>query len=789
MNIKSSKLLAVILILVVSALALTGCGKSGNRFANVLPTIEITSYEGWTDASVPANVDTLTHSYTFQQRIYWHATDTDGIITGYAFRVLDENRNPIASPGYQYISLDDGLTSQEILNKFGNGWAIHYLPGADQSIPLDNPEARRSIWTSQKYAVINFPSADPLGNPIPTMSYFEVIAIDNRGGLTELPAWRKFRTESDRPTCRVSTTKGNPDGGEVGSGLKLHFTMDDTDPFISPVPYKYEFKMMKLDPAGNVVAGSETDWISTDNEETISEYRLTRYTSPALTYDFDETSGAELSTTKILARVTDMAGVLSDVADSLALEFKVKPGFRPHTQLYTRKVLAVGDYHYEDWGDDTTPEVLPYSIVAGEQRFATPFFKNTEGMHTLVHSPSLKAYLRWGWYGEYATVTAGGSTYEYDDPYGKKVDVVLDRNTRRNYFSEITHFHLRYDGEPYNFPPFANSIHTDPDTGDRWLKVPVNSPLMQSIVLTGQQLSIGHHKFEVRCVDLQDEWDPIPAVMEFDVVPFIEPANRNGILVIDDEGNGAAPYPANDQVTQAYETIFSDHASEVTYIKRSNGNQHNTYGDSRSRHFAFSDLMKYKVVVYHQDNPDDRGSLDAESDGLTLYMKYKGNLIISHNSALSSVIDELQHANMRITLMRHLGLPDIPKLGVLSNSWIIRPFFQYADGVGDYPDVNLQYGDPPAFNALVNSRHGLAKISYFNELGTGTPIYTFGCKPVDYPNFPPTQADYNLYHGKTVGVRNVTASGGKAYTFSFPLSYMKPNQTKAMMNKILSEVL
>lgn len=248
MNIKSSKLLAVILILVVSALALTGCGKSGNRFANVLPTIEITSYEGWTDASVPANVDTLTHSYTFQQRIYWHATDTDGIITGYAFRVLDENRNPIASPGYQYISLDDGLTSQEILNKFGNGWAIHYLPGADQSIPLDNPEARRSIWTSQKYAVINFPSADPLGNPIPTMSYFEVIAIDNRGGLTELPAWRKFRTESDRPTCRVSTTKGNPDGGEVGSGLKLHFTMDDTDPFISPVPYKYEFKMMKLDP-------------------------------------------------------------------------------------------------------------------------------------------------------------------------------------------------------------------------------------------------------------------------------------------------------------------------------------------------------------------------------------------------------------------------------------------------------------------------------------------------------------------------------------------------------------
>ncbi len=39
----------------------------------------------------------------------------------------------------------------------GTGWVIHYMTGADQNIPLDDPQARRSIWTSQKYAVISFP--------------------------------------------------------------------------------------------------------------------------------------------------------------------------------------------------------------------------------------------------------------------------------------------------------------------------------------------------------------------------------------------------------------------------------------------------------------------------------------------------------------------------------------------------------------------------------------------------------------------------------------------------------
>jgi hypothetical protein len=41
--------------------------------------------------------------------------------------------------------------------------------------------------------------------------------------------------------------------------------------------------------------------------------------------------------------------------------------------MYSTKTLALGDYHYEDWGDDTTEETLPFTIINGTQRFATCF--------------------------------------------------------------------------------------------------------------------------------------------------------------------------------------------------------------------------------------------------------------------------------------------------------------------------------------------------------------------------------------------------------------------------------
>lgn len=815
MNYKSSKLLAVILLLVVSALTITGCGKSGSKFANKLPSITITSYEGWSGDNVPATIDTTNHEYAFQQRIFWHAYDPDGVIAGYAFRVLDENMEPIPSPGYQYISrVEDGLIPNTVINSnalLGNskeGWVYHYLPSADQSLGLDDPEAGRTIWTSQKYAVINFNSADEFGNSVAKISHFEVIAIDNRGDIVERSAWRRFRTSSPRPTCYLDTTKGNPDGGDVGSGIRLKFTMHDTDPFILPVPYKFEFRMMKVDDVtGAIVPGSMTDWISTEGQDKIDEFRLTANTTPPLTYDYEEDGTSKNTTTRIIGRATDMAGVLSlptgaNPDSSAVILFKVKPGFRPRTLLYSRKILALGDNHYEDWGDDYNQEPVPFSLAGGRQRYATSLFRDVDGTLSAVHSNNLKVYMRWGWWGEYES--QDGNTYPLDNPYEKKVDVVLSEHSPSipvNYFSEITHFDIRYDDAPFDFLPFPPSEYNfvDPD-GKTWLRVPISSPLLQSIVLTSDQIAPGRHKFEVRCVDMQEKYSQDPATIEFVIHPSIPPANRQGVLIIDDDINSAAASP--DAIVDAkYLNMVSGlglNESQIKTVKYGGTGENGTVPDNRQRHISYGLLQPYKMVIYHSDNPTSDGNILKEIDALSLYMQKGGNLVVSHTLKFSSLATEISKSGQRTTLLNTLGLPDRPRFEIIGGALQTNPFMTQATGVAGYPNVDLQHTDPPSFNPVVEGRKGLSSVAYYPLGQDGRPyhngedIYVIKTKEVGQDASSPNQDQYNLLNGKTVGIRNVNGAAynnSRAYLFTFPLSYMRDDHTKALITKIWSELL
>nr|MDK2851120.1 hypothetical protein [Candidatus Cloacimonadota bacterium] len=808
MSNKSSKLLAIILILAVAALFVTGCGKSGSRFENQLPSISITSFEGWSDDNVPSNIDTTQVEFTFQQKIFWHANDPDGVITGYAFRVLDENRQPIATPGYQYIArAEDGLIPDEMLSTLGDGWVIHYLPSADQSMPLDDPETDRSIWTNQKYAVINFPAADENGEPTPTLSFFEVVAIDNRGAVTPVPAWRKFRTNSVKPICNVSTTKGNPDGGDVGSGITLRFTMhypSNAGMIVDAIPFKYEFRMMKVyDDSGEIVPGSMTEWISTEGQERINEYKLTRRTTPALSYDYE--NGNTNTTTKIEARVTDLAGVVSDVETTDPVLFKVKPGFRPMTQLYSKKILALGRNHFEDRHDDTTPEELPYSIDDGQQHFAAPLFKNMQNRFTVVYSENLKVYVRWGWWGEYGKEESTGTiTYPLDDPYIKKVDTVLSEPNPEigygggeNYYGEITHFDVRYDGQPYYFPPFAESIHTD-DDGTQWLRLPLYSPLRQSIVLTGNQLTPGEHVFTVRCVDSQDEVSLYPAELVFTVEPYKSPSQRNGLLIIDDDTDNQNLSPEA-IVNNKYAQMSGD-IENVDFVKYNGTEEGNrTYRDIRNRHLAFSDLQNYKMVIYHADNPAQGGSIENEIDGLSLYLRNGGALVISHTSQFASKSTTIS-TKRGFTLLNLLGLPEQPTMVAGPSNPAQGPFFLTAVGMSGYPNLDLQYSNHPSgngnnsFSQAVEYFHGFSSVAYHKLLGgvpniTGEAIYSYGCKPIDYVAYPPSEEQFNNLNGKIVGTRKINENGSRAYIFTFPLSYMEETEAKVMINKIWSELL
>lgn len=794
MQFRSSKLFLVLILTMLSMLAITGCGKSGSRFDNENPIIRITSYEGYDGSETYSSQDTL----TFQQRIYWHANDPDGVIKGYAFRILDNQNNPVPTPGYPYIDEDGTITPTNVQNLLGNGWAIHYLPGADQSVALDDPQAKRTIWTSQKFAIVNFPSADDNGDPLPSQHKFEVIAIDNRGGITPIPAYRQFNTSSLRPNCTVVTTKGNPNGSAVGSGLKLFFSMKETNPFLADTPWYYEFKIQKLnpDPDDPTVVLSETEWFRTDgaNNPKLNEYLLTRDTTPALTYDFDG-SGTQTSRTRVVGRAYNLSGVISDVTSLPSnLLFAVKPGFKPKAEIYDPKIHALGDNHYLDYTyeDQKTPaEVMPFTVTNGKVKYAIPMFKDLNNRNTAVNSQNFKIWLRWGWLGEYGIVQQNGNILYPGTPYDKKVDTVLDASlpatSSANYFSEITHFDLRYNDAPYNFPPYADYIHTDGD-GTRWLRIPTNSVLGQGIVMAN--LPSGHHKFTVRVVDLQNvPSDPLS--YEFDLIDPIPAANRDGILVIDQDSHNLTSSP-EPYVTDLYNYILSGYSGTIDFINLPVASQAgNTYQDRRDRRLAYSDLTRYKLVIYHSDRPGENGDLFKDCDGLVLYLQNGGNLLISGAENLASGTIGAMVGNNQQTLIAALGInysaDAVLAAGTNLNT---NPFFQKAIGQAGFGDINLKYGtgDDASFNAIVNLRQGLGPVSYFNPAQiTAEPIFIYGCKPTTSSATPPTQEQYDTFSQRIVGVRNIN-NQGRTYTLGFPLSYMRQADAMAFMNQVFTEV-
>ncbi|MFO7659918.1 MAG: hypothetical protein R6V77_03305 [Candidatus Cloacimonadaceae bacterium] len=819
MHFKSLKLFPIVILLALTVLIMFGCGKQGTRFGNIAPTIQITSYEGWD----PANPYTDSTAVTlFQQRIYWHASDQDGVVAGYAYRILDENGNPMSTAGNAFIDSMGTDTPQEVIEKYGKGWVLHYSAGADQSIPLDDPRAKKTIWSNKKYATVNFIAATAAGDSITTISRFEVICIDNRGAVSQNIAFRRFQSYSRTPICYVSTTKGNPEGREVGTGIRLSFVIKDFDPFISETAWYYKFKLQKVDRITNAVISEDPadGWISTQNLPKINEYLLTKYTNPALRSDFDSL-GVQRSFTRVIARVVDLAGIES-ASDSIF--FAVKEGFHPKTLVHLKRIYALGSNHFIDYADESTPEVLPYTIVNQKQIFATPFFRDMDGFYTAVNSINLKSWIRWGWHGEYGTPLASGGFIVTDDPYDKKIDLLLDEDTDKNYFSEITYFDLRLNGEPYNYPPLANSIVTDQDTGKRWLRVPINSPLGQTIVLThlpANTPDFPFHHFEVRAVDLQDEIDPTPAEFKFKVINPVEKDQKAGILIIDDEPHNPNFAP-EDSIDAKYYNMLSSYSGEVVLRKRTNME----YSDIRNRKFALTDIQSFKFIIYHDDFPTQTSNLNIDHDAFSLYLNQGGNMLVSAGGNLQGVIQAVilagqQTFNTYFGIQYRLDSTASVTGNILSSTWFVKA---KSDLPNQFQDMDLAFDlnvtnpqpqdfiddgvviveDPnESYLPLINQRKGLGPVTYFNYYdnmpNSGvTPIYKYGSKPV-YPqptgtppasNYycPQTEAEFNSVNDKIVGLKKVTPNN-KCYIVGFPLSYMTKDTSKQFMTAVLNEIM
>jgi hypothetical protein len=596
----------------------------------------------------------------------------------------------------------------------------------------------------------------------------------------------------------------------VGTGIRLSFSLDDKDPFIQPTAWYYKFKVQKVNNTTGTVISEvpSNDWISTVNEPKVNQYLLTKLTYPSISSDYNA-AGEKVTYTRVIAKVIDLAGIES-VADTI--KFAVKEGFHPSTIPHFKRIYALGNNHFIDYSDTATPEVWPYTIVNNKTIYATPFFKDMDGYYTAVNSSNLKSWIRWGWHGEYGIINANGTFTVTDDPYDKKIDLLLDESTNKNYYSEITHFDIRLNDAPYNYPPLANSVHQDND-GKRWLRVPINSSLGQTIVLTNLPVNTPDHPFhlfEVRAVDLQGVADPTPAEFKFKILPSVERAQKSGILVIDDDIHHPSLAP-EDSIDARYANMLADYTGEVVYRKRTDS----AIQDIKNRKIAFSDIQKYKLVIYHSDYVTSTSFMPIDHDAYMLYLNQGGNMLVSAGGNLHSLVQAMQLATQR-TMETYFGIKyqanatSFVTGSLLTNSWFVKAKAAQA-GLSDISlayDVNLNNPLPEPimvnnqvivpdpneknFIGIVNTRMGLGPVTYFTAYESSSdvkPIYRYESKGVSSQYYcPPTQADYNSVNNLVIGLKKVTPRNN-CYITGFPLSLMKKADARLFMKNIVNEVM
>lgn len=767
-----------LLLLLALFLTVSGCGKDGSPFSNQNPTIEITSYVG------EDSVSTTMALTPFKQKIFWNASDADGVIKGFAYRVMDVNGNPIATPGNSVLDETGEFTPDALKAISGSkyGWILHYREGADESIPLTSSAAKKTIWTSDKYAEINFPAANATGDSIPQISEFQVVAIDNKGGVSPI-SHRIFKATSQKPRCALSTAKGDPAGKTLGTGVTFTFNMLKYvgNNLLEPIPFYYEYRLSKVSATDSLqVISGPSEWYSTYGQANVAKATLTKNTTPALVSDYQ--NGAHVTRTRMDIRVKDLAGIYSNV---MTKYFTVKEGFAPETLIYTQRLYVLGDNHYIDYPDQTTEDVLPSISTESGAHYGTPFFKNhDDGIYTAVNSNNLKVYVRWGWHGEYGTINSSNIINVTDNPFDRKIDQVNDQTTDANYYTDVVAFDIRLDGAPYVFGPLdiPSNYVTDND-GKRWLRAPVNSEVGQKVVLTN--MTSGNHKLEVRAVDLQGVADPTPEVLEFNLVRPVPRVEKSGILIVDEDNNSNS-YSPDTYVDSLYTYIADYNGVAPSTIKLQNG----YIADDRTRRLGLHDIQQYKLVIYHSDNPSVGSQLSYESDALRLYLAQGGNVVISGSSNLSGSMVNMYNAANRM-MSRYFGIKHAAEsYKAFDNSFNgTNFFFQKAVATSNgYSDMSVNTAN--AFNSMVRTKLGLPRILTItpNALNGATKIYAFGCKTVGTANGPTTQADYNTWNNQTVGT-SYQYNNSSAFLIGFPISYMDPADAKTLMSKIITQVM
>lgn len=710
-------------ILCIIGLAITltiiGCGRRGSLNPNTPPYIEISEYSGIEKPDTLADstffeeigsyIDPAIYDSLFYQVIYWRAYDEDGVISNFAYRIGTWDSD---SSKWLYDQAYGIKVNEE-------GWVLHEQPNGEFSMWTPNP--------NKPYARVYFPSKDTTDFR-KNFGKFEVICRDNRGEISNT-AKKYFATYSEVPKTSITTSQGVIDSCRVGTAIRFKFTPIDEDPYgLGDEAAYYKYRLVTVprigareDTLGKGFEGYEfgigseildtTKWYSTEGFEKPDEVFLRAEYPPDDPYKDRKPLlvANELNElTQIQVKAVDKAGI--EDPNYAKMTFFVRDYFRPETRSFEiatgneekncnilPRIFVLGENHYLsylEFSDDR-----PKKVVNGEDHFGTQFYYNKDGELTALWSNDIEIHLRWEYYGEYMVKREAGVlsrtykayTFHYDEnlPTAFKIgeDLLLPEGYCP-YYCEVEYMDIQLDSTVTNLPPLSGIIIED-EFGE-WMRVPITQD--QRCKLFG--LSPGTHTFRVRAVDFQGAVDPTPATLEFNLVKMED--TKNGVLVIDDTPNDVNFSPEG-EVDLFYQELLSNLQPTVYDIDDLvDISNLNSYGDGighqKQPSFAPSDLINYKLIIWHSNNPGK--GYDSEDCHFTnhynifsLYLESGGNILFTGGMNLKDRTTEVKPF-----LEDYAGFSDVHytmNRSIPYNLMHADFVFSQAEGLENYNDINV----------------------------------------------------------------------------------------------------
>lgn len=638
------------------------------------------------------------------------------------------------------------------------GWLWFEAPGSNPEIPLSEAGPHRSIWTSQSSLSFDFASSEGKIADLVRSAELQIKSMDG-----QIKSHRSS-FKSDRLLGSLINV-GFANGANTGTGIEFGLRERIGDIYLDGL-YADHFMFRVNILNYNLQLVSQGEWHSSLEMADLRRVRLNSSTNPALAVN------ALGQVTQFECYLVSRQGI--EEATLQSVHFRVRGNFRPKAQIYSQTLAALGQYHYS---------INPYEdlyyrdlIPASGTHKNSPFWQNDTDWEA-INSPDLKLYLHWGYFGQYGTPEPSypypgwsGDFFPSSNPFDREYNICLDAVTHENYHSQISHFDLRLNGAP--FPALPQFIQPQQVThhDKTWLRVPNLNPQASTCILTG--LASGEHVLEVCAVDLQGSRSD-PASMKIKLIPFKPWESRSGLLIVDDTRHHASVAP------ESYVDGFYDSVLPSVWGPLGHADAQDDTGFGIAVSPAL--MQNYRAVIWHSDNPTSPINLVENVDPLDIYLGNDGKVLFSAGGNLDTALDNLM-LKVPGFLNDRLGISGGSDFGVLSRSWSTNPFFIRSEAKFALGNMDLMLEN--AFNPLVRTLQGLSLVTWFDNRPSGTFTHRFGCKPINSPVHPPSQAQYDFYSSKYVGYQHQNV-----FVFGIPLSYMEPEDAGPALEAILNGLL